>query len=141
MIHGYYHYRYRPPVPKKRWLGSLDPEIAMVLSSNIAASGEATTQQMTPPAGKAAGDFDAGRIQDDENPADTIDITLDDYTEMEWCIEATANVATSQVFEFRVIKTEGHTLLDTYTVTPQWTIGTPAATQVKMEGMRIYRDW
>ncbi len=92
---------------------------AMSASANIAASGEATTVQLTAPAGKTTGDFDAGRIQDDENPADSVDVTLDDYTEMEWAIEATADARAVQ-YDFRI--TKAGVVLDTYTVTPKLTI-------------------
>lgn len=97
--------------------------IAFVLaaSANIAVSGENTTVQLTAPAGKATTDFDAGRIQDDENPADAVNVTLDDYTEMEWCIEATANSEASGIYQFRLVLSDG-TVFDTYTVDPRWTI-------------------
>lgn len=91
----------------------------MAASANIAASGENTTVQLAAPGGKTTGDFDAGRIQDDENPADAVDITLDDYTEMEWCIKAVTNARDVQ-YNFRV--TVGGTPLGVYTVTPQLTI-------------------
>ena len=92
-------------------------------STYIAASGENTTALLTAPAGKTTGDFVAGRIQDDENPADPVDITIDDYTELEWCVKATDAVTVSEVYEFRV--TVNGVVLNTYTVTPLWTIGTP----------------
>jgi len=85
-------------------------------SDDITASGEDTTVQLTAP---ASGTFVAGRIQDDENPADTVDITTDNYTELEWCIKATSE--SSEVsYDFRVT-VEG-VVIDTYTVTPQLTI-------------------
>jgi len=99
----------------------------MSASANIAASGEATTAQLTAPATKTTVDFDAGRIQDDENPADTIDITSDDYSEFEWCILA-KDASRLVQYDFRV--TKAGTVLDTYTVTPKLTIivvGGPAA--------------
>ena len=95
-------------------------ELRMIASANIAASGENTTFQLTAPSGKTTGDFDAGRIQDDENPADTVDITLDDYTEMEWCFELKSNAPDAQAYVFRV--TKNGTVIDTYTVTPQITV-------------------
>jgi|GEM_PF-2514985 len=85
-------------------------------SANIIASGENTTVQLTAPATKSTADFDAGRIQDDENPADTIDITLDDYTELEWCFKV-VDAARDVAYQFRV--TSNGTALTTYTVTPQ----------------------
>ncbi len=102
------------------------PAILLSASANIAASGENTTVQLTAPSGKSTSDFVAGRIQDDENPADTVDITTDDYTEMEWSLKANGSVVSNgQIYQFRV--TKNGTVLDTYTVTPQWTIGTANA--------------
>ncbi len=57
-------------------------------SSNIAASGENTTRQLNTPASKSTGDFDAGRIQDDENPTDAISLGLSGWTEIEFAIKA-----------------------------------------------------
>jgi hypothetical protein len=85
-------------------------------SPHIAASGAATTAQLSAP----GGGFTAGRIQDDENPADAVDIGADGYTELEWAIQATADAASAATYEFRV--TKAGVPLDTYTVTPQWTI-------------------
>ncbi len=93
----------------------------LAASANIAASGEATTYQLTAPATKSTTDFDAGRIQDDENPADAINITEDDYTEFEWCIKATADAEGQH--EFRLVLSDD-TEYGTYTVYPKWTIGT-----------------
>lgn len=107
--------------------------ILMAASANIAASGAATTAQLTPPSGKATTDFVAGRIQDDENPADAVDITTDDYTEFEWCLTAVSGTAVNgDVYQFRV--TKGGVALDTYTLTPQWTIGT-AGTSASGSGL------
>ena len=61
--------------------------VVMPLSGNIAASGEDTTHQMTPPAGKSAGDYTAGRMQDDENPADPVDLATDEFTELEYAVK------------------------------------------------------
>ncbi len=100
-----------------------DPAIELAASSNITASGQNTTVQLTAPSGKSTSDFVVGRMQDDENPADAVDITTDDYTELEWSIQAIgARVTASEVYEFRV--TLNGTALNTYSVTPQWTIGT-----------------
>lgn len=95
-------------------------------SSNIPASGANTTAQLTAPSGKTTGDFGGGRIQDDENPTDTVDIDSDEYREDEWSIEATADAVTSGVYEFRVLidgKVQG-----TISVTPTITISTGAQT-------------
>jgi hypothetical protein len=46
----------------------------------------------------------AGRIQDDENPADAIDLTADKYTEVEFCIKATDTAEEGATYEFRITK-------------------------------------
>lgn len=97
----------------------------MSASANIVASGANTTAQLSAPSGKTTGDFDGGRIQDDENPADSVNITADDYTEMEWSIEAVTN-AREVAYRFRV--TDNGTALDTYTVNPQLTISAAGQT-------------
>jgi hypothetical protein len=106
-------------------LRQADAPIQLAASGNIASGGANTTAQLTAPSGKSTSDFVAGRIQDDENPADAVNITSNDYTELEWCVTATAAASVSDVYQFRV--TSGGTALDSYTVTPQWTIdgGTP----------------
>lgn len=102
-------------------LRQVDQPIQLAASSNITASGEATTAQLTAPSGKTTDDFDAGRMQDDENPADSVDISSDGYTELEWSLQATALASVEQVYQFRV--TANGTALDTYTLIPEWTIG------------------
>jgi hypothetical protein len=87
-------------------------------SSNITAGGEATTFQLSAPSGKATSDFDAGRMWDDENGTDTVTITTDNYTELEWCIKFGASA--SGAYDFRV--TDGGAVLNTYSQTPQITI-------------------
>ena len=99
---------------------TVDWAIRLAASTNITASGENTTAQLTAPSGKTTSNFTTGRMQDDENPADSIDIAADNYTELEWCIKATSVATADQVYEFRV--TSAGTALNTYTVTPQWTI-------------------
>lgn len=98
------------------------PPIVMNASANIAASGENTTFQLAVPSGKATSDFVTGRIQDDENPADAVDITTNDYTELEWSITSQSPAVNGYLYEFRV--TANGTALGTYTVTPQWLLGT-----------------
>jgi hypothetical protein len=88
-------------------------------SPNIAASGENTTAQLSAPSGKTTADFDAGRIQDDENPADPIDVTFNNYTEIEWSIEATADAGQVE-YQFRVVFNDNP--LDSYTVDPRATV-------------------
>lgn len=143
-MYGYYHYRYRPPVKKgdrKEWIPT-DPELYYSLSANIPASGAATTARLAAPAGKTSGsDFVAGRIQDDENPSDAVDITVDDYSEFEWCMQAAAHIPNGRVYQFRLVLADG-TIFDTYTVDPRWTIGAVGAGAPKLEAMsRIIRSW
>lgn len=98
--------------------------IALALSSNITAGGEATTAQLTAPSGKTTSDFTTGRMWDDENGTDSIDIVNDQYTEVEWCIKAvSANGASNgQVYNFRVARSDN--ALEVYSVAPTLTIGT-----------------
>jgi hypothetical protein len=105
----------------------LDSALAAIVlapSSYIAASGADTTAQLTAPSGKTTADFDAGRIQDDENPADSVTISEDDYTELEWCMRFSDNALDNQQYEFRI--TKNGTPLDTYTVTPKATTASVA---------------
>ena len=85
-------------------------------SGNISASGENTTGQLNAP---STGSFVAGRIQDDENPADTIDITADDYTEIEWSVKTTTDV-NDDAYQFRIVEND-NSVLDTYSVSPELT--------------------
>lgn len=95
--------------------------ITLSASSNITASGEATTALLTAPSGKTTSDFVTGRMQDDENPSDTIDITTDDYTELEWSLIANAAASDGGTYQFRVYK-----YLDTF-ATELTTGGTASA--------------
>jgi len=111
------------------------PHFVLSASANITASGENTTVQLTAPSGKITTDFDAGRIQDDENPADSVNITADNYTEMEWSIEATADATDAATYDFRV--TVAGTVLDTYSVTPQWTVGAGGAAGIRSDRLLV----
>jgi hypothetical protein len=91
-------------------------EVKIPASANITAGGEATTARLTAPSGKTTSDFDTGRRWDDENGTDSVDITLDDYTELEWPVYIGSTAATNDTFDFRVAG------LDTYSATPRWTI-------------------
>jgi hypothetical protein len=93
----------------------------MSASANITASGENTTFQLAAPATKTTGDFGGGRIQDDENPTDAVDLAADEYREDEWCMEAKPLAEDDAVYQFRVV-ISGGALLDTYTVDPRWTV-------------------
>jgi hypothetical protein len=97
--------------------------IVLSASEHITASGEDTTAQLTPPGGKTTGDFQAGRIADDENPLDSIDLASGKYTELEWSIKATEAAGTAS-YEFRV--TAAGTALNTYSGTPVLTVTTAA---------------
>jgi hypothetical protein len=90
---------------------------AMSLSANIATSGENTTGQLTAP---ASGSFGGGRIQDDENPADTVDIGDDEFFEDEWCIEALTASVYTETYLFRVLIAGAPAA--TITVTPGLTV-------------------
>ena len=107
-------------------LPAVTNEIYVAASANIAAGGEATTARLTPPSGKTTSDFVTGRRWDDENGADAIDITVDDYTEVEWSINTQAPAANGDYFDFRVYA--GASALTSYTVTPRLTLGAPAPT-------------
>ena len=96
-------------------------EVYITTSANITAGGEATTARLTAPSGKSTSDFVTGRRWDDENGTDTIDITTDDYTEVEWAVALSSAPADTDYFEFRVYA--GAAALSTYTLTPKWTVG------------------
>lgn len=90
-------------------------------SSYITAGGSTnTTAQLTAPSGKTTSNFTAGRIQDDTNPSNSVDIANNFYTEMEWSVTATDTAAVGDVYQFRI--TRNGTPLSSYTVTPQLTI-------------------
>lgn len=103
-----------------------NPEFSLSLSPNFT-NGAATTAQLTAPAGKTSGaDFQAGIISESSNPLTTLDLASGKYTELEWCFQATTYSESAAQYEFRV--TYNGVALDTYTVTPKWTVGTPAST-------------
>jgi hypothetical protein len=80
------------------------PAFILTPSAFIDPGGEVTTAQLTPPSGKTTSDFQAGTIQDDENPAAAVDLGEDKYTEIEWSIEATTAVEPGAEYEWRVAK-------------------------------------
>lgn len=102
---------------------AVNNEVYVSPSANITAGGEATTARLAAPSGKTTSDFVTGRRWDDENGSDSIDITTDDYTEVEWCVNTQSPAANGDFYDFRVYA--GAAPLITYTVTPRWTIGTP----------------
>jgi hypothetical protein len=91
-------------------------------TTNIATGGNtATTFQLTPPSGKTTADFQTGKISDDTNPVPSLDLASGKYTELEFSVQASNSVSNNQIFQFRI--SSGGTALDSYSVTPQWTIG------------------
>jgi hypothetical protein len=120
-------FRFTPtPRPTPRVVPGLrDHAFKVVLSANIAAGGEATTTYgMTAPAGKTGSEFTTGRRWDDENGADALTIAADFWTKLAWSIAPVSGVVVdAEQYEFRLVA--DNAALDTYTVTPKWTIGTP----------------
>lgn len=91
-------------------------------TANISAGGaDTTTARLTAPAGKTTANHDPGRRVDDSATTPATTTTASDYVEHEWAIEATAAAVVGQVYEFRVIRSDG-IVLGTTSVTPQWTI-------------------
>lgn len=91
-------------------------EIYVATSSNITAGGEATTNRMT----GGTGSFVTGRIWDNENGSDSIDITEDDFTEVAWCCALASSLSPGDYFDLRVYA--GASPLDTYTATGRVTV-------------------
>jgi hypothetical protein len=79
-------------------------ELRLAASSNITAGGENTTPQLAFPAGKNVGDFHIGRIWDDENGIESLDIEEAEYTEFEWCIAADVGAVAGDVYDLRVTR-------------------------------------
>ena len=92
-------------------------ELFVAPSSNITAGGEATTAQLTSPGGS----FTTGRMWDDENGTDAIDIGNNGYTELEWNMQAQSPTVVGDQFAFLTFADGA--AIDNYTVTPSWTIG------------------
>ena len=99
---------------------TLNNEVYIAASANITAGGEATTARLTAPSGKTTSDFTTGRRWDDENGSDSIDIATDFYSELEWSVFIASSAANDDFFDFRVYADSN--AVDTYTVTPRWTI-------------------
>ncbi len=106
--------------------------IIISASANITGGGEATTALLAAPAGKTTSDFVTGRMWDDENGSDSTDITANDYSEFEWCVQAVSPAVNGDIYQLRVYK--GTTALSTYSLTPEWTIGTPAQDAPELRG-------
>ena len=88
-------------------------------SAHIAASGENTTARLAAPAGKTTGDFGGGRISDDENPGDAVDLAADKYREDVLCMKAADDAEDAQ-YEFRLLY--GGAVADTISQIPKWTV-------------------
>jgi hypothetical protein len=102
-----------PPIP-----------IALSLSSNISAGGNgATTNLLTAPSGKNNSSFQAGKISDDTNPLPAIDLGANNWTEVEFCIQAnSSSVNNNDVFKLRL--SANGVAFNNYTVAQaNWTIG------------------
>lgn len=99
---------------------TVNNEVYVTASANITAGGEATTARLTAPGAKTSSDFTTGRRWDDENGSDSIDIAEDFYTELEWSVFIASSAADNDFYDFRVYA--GAAPLDTYTVTPRWTV-------------------
>jgi hypothetical protein len=78
-------------------------DVRLVDSANILPSGEDTTPQLAFPAGKNVGDFHIGRLWDDENGVDSINIEETEYTELEWSIVLAAG-GIGEVYDLRVTR-------------------------------------
>lgn len=101
------------------------PHFTLAASPNFT-DGTNTTAQLAAPAGKSGADFQAGELCESSNPVPSIDLGSGKYTEVEWCFQATAAAEDGAQYEFRV--TNAGIELDTYTVTPKLSIGTPPPT-------------
>lgn len=92
-------------------------ELYVATSSNITAGGEATTNRLS----GGSGSFVTGRIWDDENGTDLIDITTNNYTELAWNLKI-ASGSNSDYWDLRVYA--GDTVFAGYTQTPRLTLST-----------------
>lgn len=100
-------------------LRQTDDPIQLKATANISDTGAVTTAQLSIPGGKS---FTAGQINDLLNPAASVDIAANNYSEFEWDLIATTTASNGDIYTFRI--TKNGTAIDNYTVTPQWTIGT-----------------
>lgn len=111
---------------------TVNNDIYITTSANIAAGGENTTARLSAPSGKTTSDFATGRRWDDENGTDLIDIPTDDYSEFEWCVALKSGLANGDYFDMRVYA--GDVALSPYTVTPRWTVATGGAVGPLLDG-------
>jgi hypothetical protein len=89
----------------------------IVLSDNISASGEDTTNRLT----TTVQPFGGGRIQDDENPTDAVDLANDTSGEWAWVIRPNTAAVKDNQYSFRLVLDSGATLT-TYGQEPKWTV-------------------
>lgn len=93
------------------------PPIVLHLSGNITGT-QATTARLTTPGGT----FVAGNISEANGVTSDANISGNNYTEDEWCIQAVSTrAANNDVYKFRV--TANGIAYGTYTQTPKLTIG------------------
>lgn len=94
------------------------PAWEMNLTSNFA-DGDSTTRQLSDSVSQT---FIAGKTLEDDPIADQVDVDEGNFTEYEWCIQATTSAVASTQYEFRVKDDEGRgEVIDTYNVTPRIT--------------------
>jgi len=86
------------------------------LSSNVAAGGEATTDRLT-----GGGAHGGGRITDDQNPSNTVDLGDNESGEWAFVLKGTDVAEDGVQYSFRLVL-DDDTELDTYSVEPKWTI-------------------
>jgi len=67
--------------------GSYSDTIILFDSTHIPSGGADTTARLDPPPGMTSGDFSAGRIEDVDNPTDSVGANEDGYTELEIAIQ------------------------------------------------------
>jgi len=88
------------------------------LSASIGTGGENTTDRLT-----GGGTHGGGRIRDDANITNTIDLATDESGEWAWVIKGTGDAVQGVEYSFRLVF-DDDTPLNTYSVEPTWTIAT-----------------
>jgi hypothetical protein len=113
--------------------------VRLKLSDNIPSGGTtATTRQLTIPSGKAAGDYEAGKITDDTNPLASFNPGSGKFSEWEVCIETIAALLNTGD-QIKIRLSNAGVALDSYTHEAIWEIGAGAAGPVIPVFMRSYR--
>lgn len=100
-------------------LPAVTNELYIADSTNIAATGVATTARQTPPAGKDGTSFQAGRLLDDANTW-TGDLATGTWTDLGFCVKTQAPAVVTDYYDFRVY-VDGAPL-DTYSATGRLTL-------------------